>query len=74
METANLLTLIFTALLVLERCLKQTKKCKSKCCCVEIDTELQSPTNKKDYKDSREQQPLEQRVVELPQVLIQPVP
>lgn len=66
MDTATLINLLLTTILVIERLLKQTKHCKSKCCCIEIDTELQSP-KRKDYKDSVEQQVLQ---VEMPVVSV----
>jgi hypothetical protein len=69
-ETANLVTLVLVGILALERIMKQSKRCKSKCCCVEIDTQMNSPSNKKDYKDSVE----EPQEVQLSQISVQPVP
>ena len=67
METTNLVTLVIVCILAIERMIKQSKHCRSKCCCVEIDTEMRSPSNKKDYKDSHEE-------VQLSQISVQTVP
>jgi hypothetical protein len=47
METGTIVSLGISVLLLLEKVLLKTKKCKSKCCCVEIEKEMMSPKSAK---------------------------
>jgi hypothetical protein len=56
MDTQQIITLILLLCLAIERILKNSKSCKSKCCGVEIEQNNMSPksietvmVNKKDY-------------------------
>ena len=58
MDAEQLVQLILLVCLAIERLLKNSKRCKSKCCCTELEQESMSPraksievttVNKKDY-------------------------
>jgi len=43
METEQLISLILLVCLAIERMLKNSRHCKSKCCCMEIEQDNVSP-------------------------------
>lgn len=58
MDAEQLVQLILLVCLAIERLFKNSKRCKSKCCCIEVEQESMSPRaksievssiNKKDY-------------------------